>query len=226
MHAVVVDALRAACLRLAGSPMGRYLQRQEPILGFLLREFRHGFVLADAEYGCVLANQCAANFFGVPLPELLGQRLVERFSTDPERHHALLAARREGSTQPFQVDVTRRDGSRAMGLVAPQPLFESGLFFGSFETLTEMASYVDSPHLKVGREEEDPSDGAVVLTPREREILTLFRVGLATQTIAGRLHLSPNTVRNHLKNICQKYEVGSQIELRERFAQPRLAERP
>lgn len=221
-----MDLLRAAGLRLVGTPMGRFLQRQEAVLGFLMREYRHGFLLADNDYGCVLGNQFSANFFGLPLLELAGQRLIERYGADKERQEALLAARREGSTQPFQVDVTRRDGSRAMGLIAPQPLFDSGMFFGSFETLTEMASYVDSPHLRVGREDEDPSDGAeVALTAREREILTLFRVGLATQTIAGRLHLSPNTVRNHLKNICQKYEVGSQIELRERFAHPRLVER-
>jgi len=56
------------------------------------------------------------------------------------------------------------------------------------------------------------------LSPRERQVLELFLRGYGTGTIASRLTVSAQTVRNHLKNACRKFEVHSQIELRELFA--------
>lgn len=50
------------------------------------------------------------------------------------------------------------------------------------------------------------------LTPREREILTLLSQGVAGPKLAHRLHLSPNTVRTHIQNICSKLQVHSRLE--------------
>jgi DNA-binding CsgD family transcriptional regulator len=57
------------------------------------------------------------------------------------------------------------------------------------------------------------------LSKREMEVLNWFLRGFGTATIGVRLHVSTQTVRNHLKNVCKKLEVRSQIELRELFAQ-------
>ncbi|MDH5673751.1 MAG: helix-turn-helix transcriptional regulator [Myxococcales bacterium] len=59
------------------------------------------------------------------------------------------------------------------------------------------------------------------LTPRQREILGLFLMGYATETIATRLFVSQSTVRNHLKNIERKFGVSSQAALRECFVDSR-----
>ena len=42
------------------------------------------------------------------------------------------------------------------------------------------------------------------LTRREREILGLIAAGLRTEEIAGRLGLSPETVKSHIHNAMQK----------------------
>jgi DNA-binding NarL/FixJ family response regulator len=50
------------------------------------------------------------------------------------------------------------------------------------------------------------------LTEREREILTLIAQGCNNTDIAGRLVLSPKTVRNHVSNIFNKLQVADRAQ--------------
>ena len=50
------------------------------------------------------------------------------------------------------------------------------------------------------------------LTEREREILDLVARGLTNTEIAGRLVLSPKTVRNHVSNVFAKLQVATRAE--------------
>jgi DNA-binding NarL/FixJ family response regulator len=50
---------------------------------------------------------------------------------------------------------------------------------------------------------------AALLTPREKEILTLITQGMSTQVIADTLFISAQTVRNHIKSIYEKLHVHS-----------------
>ena len=50
------------------------------------------------------------------------------------------------------------------------------------------------------------------LTPREIEVLELLAEGLPTPTIAERLYVSYNTVRNHVQSILMKLGVHSRLE--------------
>jgi DNA-binding CsgD family transcriptional regulator len=66
---------------------------------------------------------------------------------------------------------------------------------------------------------EDPSrqDDLERLSAREREILGHLLDGHRVGPIAESLHISPNTVRNHLKSVFRKLGVHSQAELIELF---------
>lgn len=50
------------------------------------------------------------------------------------------------------------------------------------------------------------------LTPRQREVLGMLAQGASTKQIAGRLHLSTETVRNHVRGILQALDVHSRVE--------------
>jgi NarL family two-component system response regulator LiaR len=50
------------------------------------------------------------------------------------------------------------------------------------------------------------------LTEREREVLVLMVEGLNNTQIAGRLTVSPSTIKSHVSNILSKLSVGSRTE--------------
>jgi len=58
---------------------------------------------------------------------------------------------------------------------------------------------------------------AVRLTPREEEILTLLSKGFVNKEIAGKLGVSYETVRDHLRHIYEKLHVHSRGEAVARF---------
>ena len=55
-------------------------------------------------------------------------------------------------------------------------------------------------------------EAAGSLTRRELEVLRLMTEGLNTAGAAGRLHVSPATIRNHVQNIFGKLGVHSRLE--------------
>ena len=52
-----------------------------------------------------------------------------------------------------------------------------------------------------------PERSAAELGPREREVLELMASGATNREIAGSLHLSPNTVKEHTSSLYRKLEV-------------------
>jgi PAS domain S-box-containing protein len=52
----------------------------------------------------------------------------------------------------------------------------------------------------------------IELTDRECEVLHLLAQGLSTNEIAQTLYITPATVRNHIRNILQKFQVHSRLE--------------
>ena len=65
------------------------------------------------------------------------------------------------------------------------------------------------------RQRSAPRDerGALRLTRREREILTLLMEGCSNKDIASRLGVSRQTVKNQLSSLYQKAGVSSRLEL-------------
>lgn len=57
-----------------------------------------------------------------------------------------------------------------------------------------------------------PAQAFAGLTEREQEVLELIARGFANPAIAGRLFLSPKTVRNHVSNIFSKLQVADRAQ--------------
>jgi PAS domain S-box-containing protein len=62
------------------------------------------------------------------------------------------------------------------------------------------------------RDRKAPTTESHVLTPRQAEVLALIANGASTTQIAQALHLSPETVRNHVRNILRRLRVHSRVE--------------
>jgi PAS domain S-box-containing protein len=58
----------------------------------------------------------------------------------------------------------------------------------------------------------EPVQALAALTPRQSEILRLLEHGRSTDQIAEELHLSRETVRNHIRHILQALGVHSRLE--------------
>ena len=67
---------------------------------------------------------------------------------------------------------------------------------------------------------------AYELTLREEQITRLVAQGLGTAQIAGRLHLSPHTVRDYLKAVFEKVGVSSRGALVAKLFAEQSARRP
>jgi DNA-binding NarL/FixJ family response regulator len=50
------------------------------------------------------------------------------------------------------------------------------------------------------------------LSPRELEVLKSVAAGLSDKQVAGRLGISPKTVRNHLSQIFSKLQASNRVE--------------
>ena len=65
--------------------------------------------------------------------------------------------------------------------------------------------------LLTGHEEEQTAPPAH-LTPRQVEVLRLLEQGRSTKQIAQELHLSPDTVKNHVRHLLRALGVHSRLE--------------
>jgi DNA-binding NarL/FixJ family response regulator len=80
---------------------------------------------------------------------------------------------------------------------------------------------------ELGRRARQAREGAgvdAVLTPREREILTLLAEGLTIKQIGRRLGISPRTVETHVSKLYRKLEVRTRVQAVARAASLGLTE--
>jgi PAS domain S-box-containing protein len=92
------------------------------------------------------------------------------------------------------------DGHRLAVEVSSVPLYRGGRVIGVFGQLSHVHDVLVDPPAH-------PS-----LTPRQTEILALLARGYSTKQMAAELHLSPETVRNHVRNILHALGVHSRLE--------------
>jgi PAS domain S-box-containing protein len=91
------------------------------------------------------------------------------------------------------------EGERIEVELCAVPLKQGGRLFGVFGLVKDV-------------EEQPPATPHPHLTPRQIEILHLLEQGRSTAQIAGQLHLSIETVRNHIRHLMQALGVHSRLE--------------
>jgi len=92
-----------------------------------------------------------------------------------------------------------RDGEPVAVEISSVPLHRGEHVIGVFGQVTDL---VEAPH----------AHPDLPLTPRQAEVLDLLERGRTTRQIASELHLSIDTVRNHIRHILQAVGAHSRLE--------------
>jgi PAS domain S-box-containing protein len=99
------------------------------------------------------------------------------------------------------VDVVTASGARATVEISSVPVFhgDGDHLVGIFGQVSDL---VEEPH----------AHPELHLTPRQAEVLALLERGRSTRQIAEELHLSVETVRNHVRHLFRSMGVHSRLE--------------
>ena len=97
------------------------------------------------------------------------------------------------------VDVVATGGGRVTVEISSVPLYEGDHLVGVFGQVSDL---IEEPH----------AHPELQLTPRQSEVLALLERGRTTKQIAEELHLSTETVRNHVRRLLRTMGAHSRLE--------------
>jgi PAS domain S-box-containing protein len=98
-----------------------------------------------------------------------------------------------------EVALMTTEGRRVSVEVSSVPLVSGGHVVGVFGQLV--------------RQHDEPAREPIPhLTPRQEEVLQMLEHGSSTKQIAQELHLSTETVRNHIRHVLRALNVNSRLE--------------
>jgi PAS domain S-box-containing protein len=162
------------------------------------------FVLDD-ERRVAAVNHAALALLGHAREDLLGTSLLEtmRSSDRAEALRNWQALRASGEYFGRRA-LVRADGSEVQVDFAARLAPIRG---------QRMAIYVALPGPSAGPTRSSALAGQLLLTAREREVITHVALGDETDQIAEALHISPTTVRTHVRNAMIKLGAHTRAQL-------------
>ena len=205
-----------------------------------------GLVAEDTDCKIAFVNQKLLDWLGYERDELIGQHVDILVPAElHDFMEADLHAAEEGDLRARLIAVRRKDSTTFPVVTIPQRFLSAeGKFDGYFSIIVDLGAVLTARQVgppsridvratlhRIALELQSISLAAGVgaatslplhhpdlqaLSPREAEVLSLLVGGDRVPAIAKRLHISPHTVRNHLKSMFRKLEVGAQSELIER----------
>ena len=137
---------------------------------------------------------------------VVGDQVGRQFTSvvhpdDTRRARELFVRKLLGKTQVTDASVTvvDSDGDRIAVEVSSVPLTRGERVIGVFGQVTDVV-------------EEPRAHPDLHLTPRQAEVLRLLERGRSTAQIAEELHLSRETVRNHVRHLLHAMGASSRLE--------------
>jgi PAS domain S-box-containing protein len=198
-------------------------------------------VAVKNERGLIMAfNQRLLGWLGYDPGEVAGRPIIA-FVPEEVRQINLVALHQaeQGDIRARLTMLERKDGTTFPVLILPSRMLDhEGHYAGMLTLILEMGAVetakhlCGAPHLQASLDRiatelrsicamagigdhtipvNHPTLGE--LSTRELEVLTHLMRGKRVPAIASHLHISPHTVRNHLKSVFRKQGVQSQSEL-------------
>jgi PAS domain S-box-containing protein len=162
-------------------------------------------VLLDDRRRIVNVNDAALTLFDRDRSEVLGTSMVENIrpaerATAAKEWEEFLRSGQYSGTR----DLMRADGSEVRIDFAAR--LET---IGDRRLAIYVAMVPDSPRAGLLRDRT----AELPLTRREREVVTMIALGRETADIAAELHISPETVRTHVRNAMAKLGARTRAQL-------------
>lgn len=161
--------------------------------------------LHDVDGRFVHTNPAAERASGYSNAQLLGRHYLDLVRPEARENVETQFRRAVERGEPTDFETAFYDaggnlrGARAQHL----PLRDGDTIIGVLILAFEVRRLASTP----SRMSPDPR-----LTPRQREILDLIAAGLTTSEVATELTLSPETVRNHLRNASRELRAHTRVE--------------
>jgi len=166
-----------------------------------------GLVAEDVDGTVVFVNQRLLGWLCYEKDEVVGQPVS--MLVPPELRGLLeedLRAAEDGDLRARLMAIRRKDSTTFPVITLPQRFLDAeGNFDGYFAIVVDLGAVLTARQIGP----EHPVDIRETLA----EVLSLLITGDRVPTIAERLHISQHTVRNHLKSMYRKLDVGTQSEL-------------
>lgn len=174
------------------------------LLSVLLERSSIPMFIADDERRYIEINQAACELLGYSRDELLEMKIEEISSPElrpraPEMFEEFKAA----GTLSGPYTVITKDGDE----IAVHYSATANVLPGIHLSICLVDGMVDAELDQDGS--VDGAEGEARLSQREREVMTFLALGESNQTIAAKLHLAPETVRNYTRSARQKLRAKS-----------------
>ena len=138
-------------------------------------------------------------------PDAVNRKFSTVIAPEELRHAREQFARKvigESDATEYPTSVLDADGRRMDVDVSSVALRSNGEVVGVFGVVTPARIQALT----------DPPRQAIVLTPRQREVLRLLGEGRTTGKIASELGIAEETARNHIKAVLRALEASSRLE--------------
>ncbi len=133
-----------------------------------------GILVSDEYMRITYANPEMLELLGYKLEEMLGKKLTDfLYKEDLEDHYKRVENRKKNLSERFERRLKHKDGSKCWMLVAATPIFDGGVFKGSF------AMFTDITHIKHAEEALRDSEEKyrLVVENAAEGIVILDRIG-------------------------------------------------
>lgn len=160
-----------------------------------------------------MLRETDVGIFDLGLPDGYGGDLIRALRAANPRAQALVL-----SSSQDRAEIARAVESGAAGVLhksaGMDEIIDAVRRLESGETLLPLEDIVELLRFAGARKEEEYEASRAIarLTNREREVLETLAEGLDAEQIAGRLHISAKTERNHVANILAKLGVHSRLQ--------------
>jgi PAS domain S-box-containing protein len=206
----------------------------------LLEDMNCGFIVRDCEGLISAINHRCLYWLGYYREEVEGRPLLDFIPEEVREVNELaMQATEEGDIRARLTTIERKDGTQIPVIVLPTRILDKNdEYAGTCSLLIELATVQTARNLsppndlqatlqRIAVELRSIAGAAEIGPPsldldrqelseisrREGEVLVHLMAGDRVATIAKKLHISPHTVRNHLKSMYRKLDVPSQSEL-------------